>query len=287
MMPEATREAEKQIWLEKRRKVVTASDLGILFGEGYSGTSPSLLYAQKRGLAPEVQETEKMQWGILMEPVIAEMYHRVTGIPMRLTNAWDLTTHLQYPRHGATLDGWDAEGTLCEIKNTEMYVDKVVDLFMGWRIQCQWQMHVTGKESMRLVICQRGSKLVIHEQERDDEFIERACEKADEFLACLDEERSPAILEDGNDNAAMKYLYKAEPCTSIVIEDPDIEVVLAERAQALADQKALKARLQFLDATTKDYLREAETGILPDGGRVTWKEDKNGRRSLRHYKPRS
>jgi predicted phage-related endonuclease len=286
LTPQEIHDAGKEEWLAKRRRCVTASDLAILFGEGYSGTSPSLLYAQKKGLAPDVVESEKMEWGILMEPLIAEMYHRKTGIPMRLTNAWDLTCHPKHERYAATLDGWDAEQTLCELKNTELYVAGDEPLFMGWLIQAQWQMFVTEQDHANIVICQRGCKLVVKPQERDDEFLRRAVDKVDQFLGYLDSDTPPPV-EGPDDNAAMKYLYRPTEGKTIAITDDSIELALDERSQLLAQQKELKGRLAMIDAETKSYLQDAEVATLPDGGKLTWKEDKNGRRTLRHYKARS
>jgi hypothetical protein len=68
----------------------------------------------------------------------------------------------------------------------------------------------------------------------------------------------------------MKYLWTAEAGKSVVIEDVDIETVLDERDEIGQQMKELVQRKQLLEATAKDYLRDAEVGVLPDGGKVTW-----------------
>jgi predicted phage-related endonuclease len=280
-------EAKRQEWLAKRRKVVTSTDVAVLFDEGYSGTSPSLLYAQKLGLAPDLVPTEKMDWGLLLEDDIAEMYRRKTGIPVRLTDPYDLTYCVGNERFATTLDGYDAEGTLLEFKNTEEWVkdDEESSLWMGWRMQTQWQMMCAGVSKMKLVACVRGCRLAIVNTELSTDFIIAARQKATEFLNYIDTATPPPVSTPA-DNDAMKYLWTAEAGKSVIIEDVDIETVLDERDEIGVQMKELMQRKQLLEATAKDYLRDAEVGVLPDGGKVTWKPDKNGRRSLRRYKPR-
>lgn len=278
--------AKHAAWLEDRRKGITSSEVAILFGEGYSGTSPSLLYAQKKGLAPDMVKSEKVEWGLLLEDDIAEMYFRQTGIPVTLVDPYEVRRHKDQPRFMASLDGFDAEGCLIEIKNTELYIKDEGDLFMGWRIQAQWQMFVLGETRCKIVCCVRGCKLVIIEQTLDEEFIKRAEVKAADFLGRLDAGTPPPVTVP-EDNDAMKYLYTATPEKAIVVEDLDVPEMLDERA-ALSDEiKKLTARKKLLEANVKAYVQDAEVAILPDGGKVTWKNDKSGRRQMRHYQPRS
>ena len=280
-------EAQRQQWLADRRKAITSTDVSVLFGEGYSGSSPTLLYANKKGLAPEFEGNEKMEWGLLLEDDIAEMYRRQTGAPVRMTDPFKLTHYPKETRFATTLDGWDAEGWLLEFKNTELYLKDEADLFMGWKIQAQWQMLCTTQTRMRIVACVRGCRLIVFEQEADKEFQARAMSKAHDFLECLDSGVPPKPVV-ADDNEAMKYLYPVADEGSVVqINDPDLESVLESRKALAGEIAELTKQKRLYDATAKDYMGTAETAILPDGGKVTWKADKNGKRTIRHYKARS
>jgi len=159
LIPTAT-EAE---WLEARRQGVTASEIAVLMGlSPYS--SPYALYHQKLGILPAGDDSDVMEKGRVLEPVIAEkfaaahpeLYIGGTGrelyanpdqawqlaTPDRLAYDWRLDPDLVHPvTHGQPLavleckvdggsDEWGEPGT-----------DEIP---VHYRAQVLWQCRVMG-----------------------------------------------------------------------------------------------------------------------------------------------
>lgn len=272
----------KEAWLQKRKKHVTSTDVPILFGSGYYGSSIVGLWGYKKDRLPEVVETERMTIGKLIEGVVIEMYERMTGLTVVKSAPWVLHVSEEFPWLASSTDASDSEGTLIEIKNHDGYMDKVEDIPSGWHLQCQVEMLVMGKDRMKLVALCRGSRVVIHELVADPIVQRHIIERSKEFFATLQGDRPPAPLypEDNGDMGKVWSPSRSE----LQVDLEEDEYALCEEIEAKkAEAKEVAAERDILEAKLKDTLGYAEWGTFQDrpSARVTWKANKNGTRVLR------
>jgi putative phage-type endonuclease len=149
-------------WLELRRTGITASDLPVILGL-VSWDSPWALYHRKRGTLPEVEQSDRMRLGSVLEGWIAREWHDSAAYPGdlidpglyqntdrpwqmatpdRLVTAYDdpdkITAVLEC-KTSATRDGWGETGSA----DVPAYV----------RAQVLWQMDTLGVDIGHVAVC--------------------------------------------------------------------------------------------------------------------------------------
>src|SRR5580765_6821056 len=67
-----------QAWIEARKNTVGSSDAPIIAGF-HPFVSPWTLWARKTGLLQEQEQSEDMEFGNMLEPVVSEMYAKRSG----------------------------------------------------------------------------------------------------------------------------------------------------------------------------------------------------------------
>lgn len=113
-------------WLHARRRGLGGSDAAGALGVSKWKTELSI-YLDKRGEAPEVEQTEPMRWGSLLEEIVRDEYKRRTGqriynTPMIFSkrHPWMLANtdarvakdkRILEIKTSRTADGWGDEGT--------------------------------------------------------------------------------------------------------------------------------------------------------------------------------
>ena len=112
----------REDWLEQRKDLLTASDAASILGQN-PWKSAMALYAEKLGLMPPQEETQKMRSGRKLQRAIAEMYSEDTGRTLVDPGEFTIAVHPEVPYVAATLDYRQkdkdqGEGVL-EIKNNE------------------------------------------------------------------------------------------------------------------------------------------------------------------------
>src|SRR5690606_184586 len=114
-----TRGMGREEWLQARRQGIGGSDAAVIAGlDPYK--SPIRLWMEKTGQVDEEPAGEAAEWGLLLEPVIAEEFTRRTGKRVRRRNAI-----LQHPRWEFMIANLDrevvGEPALLEIKTTSAW----------------------------------------------------------------------------------------------------------------------------------------------------------------------
>ena len=278
-------EVRRQGWLARRRGVVTSTDVPVLFGQGYAGSSPALLHAQKRGLAPEFEPSLRMKIGRLMEGVIREVYFEVTGHRVTKADPYSLHVSERYPWLAASLDGFDPEdGLHVEMKNHAGYMTDEADIPGGWYLQIQTQLLVLDRPKARLAVLVAGSDLKLFDIEANREIQAEIVKRSKAFLDQLQAGIVPPPVCP-EDSDAYKYIYQPNGQTTI-LEDLDVQGEGQVRETLKQQVKQLEEQIAMIEGRIKHALGDNEVGVLPDGGSWTWKPDKNGRRSLRYKGPR-
>ena len=91
----------REDWLAERRKSIGGSDAAAVCGLS-KWESPYSVWANKRGLTPEKEQTEAMRQGRDLEGYVAERFCEGTGLKVRRENA--ILINPKYPFAHANVD---------------------------------------------------------------------------------------------------------------------------------------------------------------------------------------
>ena len=275
-MKEETYQNEEQ-WLDARQSGIGGSDAAAVLGLSPFET-PLSVYARKRGLVPETEETAPMRFGKLLEPIIADEYVRETGRTLRDPGRYTIARSEDLPYLFATLDREivTAEGKTSlpvplEIKSTNAFRadDWLEEAPPHVQIQGQHQLLVTGRAWMSFAVLIGGADFRWIDMDMNIKFITLMRERLAAFWRRVELGDPPP--PSAEDKEILVALYpRATPGTSVDLPalaatwDADRDVAVAEigKWMRIKDQS---------EAQIKAAIGEAEAGVLPDGGRYTWR----------------
>ncbi|MGF6792734.1 YqaJ viral recombinase family protein [Paraburkholderia sp. 35.1] len=272
----------REQWLEERKKGVGGSDAAAALGQSRHKTAFQL-YQEKLDLIPgdvmvSPDSVERMEFGALIEQVIADMYAKRYGVKLRRHNK--LAQHPRLPymlaSYDRTIDG-KREGLECKNVDAlsyrfgewgEEHSDQVPQEFL---LQCHHYLATSGYDVWHLAACVGGNSLKVYHIERDPEMIDLVEQGEAEFWQHVQAGDPPAL--DYRHKSAIPLLKKMFPGTNgeTVKLPPEAEALHYARMDfdeqaALMEQgaKAAKARILHL-------MGEASVGLLPNGGGYTRK----------------
>lgn len=268
-----TTEISHDAWLAARRKGVGGSDAAAVCGlSRYS--SPLDVWLQKTGRKPATSDNEAMAWGRLLEPVVRAEFARRTGLVVKECSY--LMAHKDYPFMLANVDGIvvEKDGTkaVLEIKTTNSFTtakDTEDGLPVEWFCQVQHYLAVTGLPKAYVVVLIGGNKMQWQVVERDEETIQTLIALESHFWHEYVLKDVPPPV-DANSGDALALLYPTSTKSSVVLPTEADELI----AQYLEIKKAedeLKAAKAETENKLKALLKEAESGIAPNGYTVAWK----------------
>lgn len=263
-------DASREEWLEARRYGIGGSDalaaLGLsLYSSRYS------VWADKRGLLPEKDDSEAMKWGRRLEPIVAEAFSEETGIG---TSVCGLMRHVDRDWQLASVDRLTDDGAVLEIKTTSSYRasdwddDQLAD---AAEAQLQHYLAVTGLEHGYAAALIGGQKLEIRHVQRDERLIRLMIEAEAELWHLVEAGTAPAL--DGS-QATVDALAHIHPWAQ-----EDLEVELSDEGMdALRRYQELGKQLSDLKSE-RDQAKNVVCAELGDailgthGGLqvVTWK----------------
>jgi putative phage-type endonuclease len=281
----ATPYPDRESWLEAREPLITASDAATVLGLNPWDT-PLQLALRKRGEIPAKTETEAMRMGHVMQPVIAKLYADETTRP--IVEVGDFTIHTcdAFPFAGATLDyqtgatlpGTDGFGAL-ECKNVGARLadqwEEGAPLYV--QVQLQFQLAVAGLSWGSVAALLGGSRFVWMDYEVNDRFTAHMMGKVEVFHAAIRNGNLPEATAADSD--ALRLLYP-DHVEAKVVELPgealDLDVAIAAAKASISSAEKMQSAAEN---KIKAMIGDAEFGVLPDGGRWSWKS------STRHYQP--
>lgn len=263
-------DAPRHAWLEARRAGIGGSDaLAALGLSPYS--SRYSVWADKRGLLPEKDDSEAMKWGRRLEPIVAEVFSEETGIGTRVCG---LMRHAERGWQLASVDRLTDDGAVLEVKTTSSYRasdwddDQIAD---AAEAQLQHYLAVTGLEHGYAAALIGGQKLEIRHVQRDERLI-RLMVEAEAELWHLVEAGTPPALDGSQATAdALAHLYPWA--------QEDLEVELSDEAMdALRRYQRIGRQLHELK-NERDQAKNVVCAELGDAIRgtydglqvVTWK----------------
>ncbi len=270
-------ESKKLAWLEKRRKFVTGTDAAAILGIS-KWSSPLSVWRSKRGEDDVVPETEAMYWGKKLERSILERYAEVQGCDMEYCDAYELRTSPEYPRLGASLDGFNRDlGCPVDAKNVRVKgpewgdegSDGIPDYY---RTQLAVQMAVTGAPMAHLAVLFSGQEFRIYQVMRDDGLIAKIAAEADRFWERVESGEMPEPTGCEADTGWLKSRFADGDPDATAEATPEILSHAEGYREAAAREKAAKEEKDLHANAIK--ARMGEASAIP--GVCTWKNAKDG-----------
>jgi putative phage-type endonuclease len=274
-------------WLDARSNWIGASESAAILGHGYEGQSPLTIWSSKTGgpkLPIEPSLLRLMERGKKMEPIIADEFASETGLPIRDPGRYAVYIHPEHPWMAATLDRWvihPEHGPIPgELKNIhgrnwrDWDLDSGTDVQMEpplkYWVQCQHQMEVTGTDYCYLIAWIGGADLRHVLIKRDRHFCGLMVYQLAQFWGHVQARTMPPL--DGSE-ATRKILGKIYPndsgdAVSLPEEFGELDRQLLKIKDLL---KVLQEKKELLENRIRAAIGEATEGILPFGGKYTWK----------------
>lgn len=251
-------------WLRWRQKGIGASDVAAIVGLSPWG-SPMSVYLDK---TTEISEdpTEAMEWGTRLENAILDGYEERTG--EKVTDRQLTLEHPDHPHHRATIDGRIERLRIVEAKNTSDWSwDEIPD---HYRIQGQWQMHVSGDSFVDFAVLHGGNRLSIYHDERDDKVIGQLVTRVDEFWERhIEGGHMPAVDESAATHRALRNAWES---TEYAVKLSDgADAALRRRKELKAQIKALDAEVKACESVVFAELGDADVGMIDGEIVATWK----------------
>lgn len=273
-----TQEEDEKEWLANRTRGIGGSDVGAICGVNqYS--SARLIYLKKTGQYQDGEEEfsdaalERMRFGHLLEPIVADEYSRRTGNKVVVSPA--TLIHKEYPWAIANVDRLivNDEGVpygILECKTASEFMDDAWsegDVPISYLYQLNWYLWVTGLEYGAIACLVGGNKFYYYEVYRNDALLN------DSILPTVDKfwnHHVKNLIEPELSGTDADSEYVANE-NSEVIKGSEITMdddVLNELAHVV---KECKAKIKELEATEKeaanrlkDVLKNNEIGYTQD-----------------------
>jgi putative phage-type endonuclease len=268
-------------WLAARMNGIGASESAALFGISPWSTTLKL-WALKTGKLPQEDFTadrEWLDWGNILEPLIANRYAEVTGSKIWQGGPYCIAQHQTIPIMFATPDRMviesptrRARGSL-QVKNASAYK------YHDWQegppdfVECQVQheMAVLDLEWAAVAVLIGGNQFRYFDVERNGEFITELEEQVKWFWQLVQRRQQPPMDEvDARSLETLKKLHPADNGEIVTLSNEAIEWWNELESARKATSAAKKQSEQF-SAKLRAAIGDATYAVLPDGRRLSLK----------------
>jgi putative phage-type endonuclease len=264
---------------QDRRTFIGGSDAPIILGLAVYKNRFEL-YQEKIGEKEpdDLSEVERVQWGIILEAVVAEMYTKRTGKKVRRVNDRRIDKASSFPR-AAQIDRRIVGGGILEIKTTDGMMAKQwgpegsAEIPPAYYAQVQHQMAVTGDTFAEVAVLIGGNTMKLYQIPRDESFIADLTAAEEAFWRCVETRTIPTpITVDEADTAfhkAQAGVYKGTVCE---LQDVEAMKDLDTRIAALEEERdRVELRIKNTMGAGHDVLMYNGTTL------ATWKnQSRNG-----------
>lgn len=252
-------------WQEAHNLGIGASEVATVLGLNPWKTRLQL-WAEKTGRTPpdETNNREAAEWGLLLEPVVADRYMRQTERVLERMGV--LLRSNVHPWALATPDYWcvDIDGP-AQIKTTSAY--RLKDWAEGppetVRIQVHAEMLVTGAARATVGVLVGGQRFMWADVDRDEVLMQRIIDAGREFWQMVQDDEWPDPTED--DGQLVTAMYpEAVPHLETRLPEEAVEwdQQLTEAKRQLKHWTAVKERYE---AALKLAIGDATIALMPDG----------------------
>lgn len=261
-------------WLEARRQGIGSSDAPAICGVDRF-RSPFTVFAEKRGLLAEEDESPAMKWGRILEEPIAQEYAAETGLVVRAPSAMYRHDDLDWMLASPDREVFHPDETrlkLLEIKTSALrddWRDGVPDRTV---VQVQHQLAVTGDAGADVACFVLPSRqFEIYPVERDDELIEIIMRLEAEFWERVQNNEPPPADGHRSTTATLAELYAESEADTRIELPPEARDLVVQHHLAKQMAKDAEADIATIDNELKQMLREHEIGLVDGEVVVTWK----------------
>ena len=273
-----TQEEDEKEWLANRTKGIGGSDVGAICGVNkYS--SARLVYLKKTGQYQDGEDEfsdaalERMHFGRMLEPVVANEYVRRTGNKVVVSPA--TLTHKDYPWAIANVDRLivNDEGApygILECKTASEFMDEAWsegDIPISYLYQLNWYLWVTGLEYGVIACLVGGNKFYYYEIWRNDELLrDEILPKVDRFWNYHVKNLIEPELTgtDADSEHVANENSEVIKGSEIVLEDETMNELAATVKECKAKIKELEATEKEAANRLKDALKNNEIGYTKD-----------------------
>jgi len=267
-------------WHAHRQRSIGASEVASILGVPGAYQTPLQVWASKRGITINEKEDEArddwLHFGLALEPIIAaEFQKRSQKVVMPEERQF---ISVPYPFLGCSLDKWfmDPEGKKGEfdpldLKNTSIFMrdewEGMVPL--RYNVQVQAQMAVTGRDQGALAVLIGGNRFKWAILDRNQRFIDLMLEKLEKFWEMVQQDTMPEAV--AKDNAVIGQILGQEDEGKTVVLSAAIVEVDERLVEVKEEIKALNTEKDKLEAKIKKEIGTNAAGMLPEGGRYSFK----------------
>jgi len=273
-----TQEEDENEWLANRTKGIGGSDVGAICGVNkYS--SARLVYLKKTGQYQDSEDEfseaalERMHFGRLLEPIVANEYVRRTGNKVVVAPA--TLAHKDYPWAIANVDRLivDDKGIpygILECKTASEYMDDAWsegDIPLSYLYQLNWYLWITGLEYGVIACLVGGNKFYHYEIWRNDELLrDEILPKVDRFWNYHVKNLIEPELTGADADSELVANENSEVIkgSEIVLEDETINELAATVKECRAKIKELEATEKEAANRLKEVLKNNEIGYTKD-----------------------
>lgn len=275
-----TKTLNHEQWLQVRQSGIGSSDAAVALGlSRYK--SPLSLWLEKtdRRPATDLSDNEAVFWGTTLEPVLAYVYAKRTGLKVRRVNA--VLQHAEHPFMLANLDREvlghpDGVGTL-EIKTAGYHSAPQWEQGIPLAYQCQvlHQLAVTGHAWADVAVLIAGQDFRIYRVNRDDDKIADLIQREAAFWQHVTEDTQPA--PDGSDDAAqaLQSLYPQDDSQTLDLsESLEMNELFNHFLNARQQKEEAEAREAQLKQQLQASLGTASAAVFQEG-KISWKKSRD------------
>lgn len=267
-------------WHAHRQRSIGASEVASILGVPGAYQTPLQVWASKRGISIVEKDDEArddwLHFGQVMEPVIAAEFQKRSEKVVLPEERQFIS--VPYPFLGCSLDRWFMDsganfkdaGPL-DLKNTSIFMrdewDGMVPL--RYNVQVQAQMVVTGRDQGALAVLIGGNRFKWALLDRNQRFIDLMLEKLEQFWEMVKNDEMPEPV--AKDNAVIGQILGQEDEGKTIVLSPGIVLVDERLVEVKEEIKALKSEKDGLEAKIKKEIGTNAAGMLPEGGRYSFK----------------
>lgn len=271
---EVCRADDRERWLAARNTGIGASEVAVVLGES-PWSSPLHLYARKTGQLVEDQDSEVLEAGRRLEPVVIEWAGDRMGC--EVLGGGILYRSDAEPWALATLDAWanlDGVWVPLEVKTTGAHHadawEEGAPRHYWW--QCQAQAFVMGAPRVAIACLIGGQRLVWDVIERDEGAIAHMVRECSAFWRRVEEHIPPEPDGTEHSKRALAAMYPHAEEGKVVELPGELIDVADELEVAKAEKKAAEKRATEAENRIKAALGDAERGVFADGSGFSFKE---------------
>lgn len=268
-------EEDEEAWLRARTRGLGGSDVGAICGVS-PFTSARQIYLKKTGqydesLSANEAGKERMHFGHMLEPIVADEYALRTGAKLVTVDA--TLVHKDYPWALANVDRLivDDDGKpigILECKTTSEYMNsewESGEILQSYIYQLNWYLWILGLEKGSFACLVGGNKFYYYDVFRNDELLENTIIPAaksfwfDNVLA-LKEPEMQAVDTDFA-NSIYSDVVKNSEITLLEDETNDLAATVFDCKTKI---KELKGIMEEAQNRLKDRLQDNEIGYTKD-----------------------